>query len=389
MKYLRLIALLAGVAGTVSLLGCGGSSTGTTTVVPPPITPGTLTLSSSSVNVQQSVGSATVMVDRSSGSSGAVAVNYATSDGTALAGTDYSATTGTLLWSGSDTTAKSFAVPVTTTPGFAGTKSFNLTLSGATGGAVLGAATGTVTITGSLIPPSNFFNLSGVKLQLPIDQYGGTGGVGNIQYAEQEITSAQLTAGFADAYFYADSSNRMVFVDPSNGAVSTPGSGSDHTRSELRELYAGTGADSNNDWTSTIGGTLTASCIVQSVSADSDEATIAQIHNQSYVFALLMYRPANNDIAFDLYSSLGSSSHVRTSMVQNISLGTAISYTLVYKGNSIAVTVNGVTQNFAVDPSWAGTPMYFKLGAYHAAPNIGNPAGDHTQTAFSSFAISH
>jgi len=90
-----------------------------------------------------------------------------------------------------------------------------------------------------------------------------------------------------------------------------------------------------------------------------------------------------------LYSSLGSSSHVRTSMVKNISLGTAISYTLVYKGNSIAVTVNGVTQNFAVDPSWAGTPMYFKLGAYHAAPNVGNPAGDHTQTAFSSFAISH
>jgi hypothetical protein len=128
---------------------------------------------------------------------------------------------------------------------------------------------------------------------------------------------------------------------------------------------------------------------VQAVSANSDEATIGQIHNQSYVFILLLYRPAQKDIAIDIYSSLGSSSHTRTSIVQNVKIGDAISYSMTYKNSSLNVTVDGTTQTFPVDPSWAGTPMYFKLGAYHAAPNIGNPAGDKTQVAFSSFAVTH
>jgi len=387
MNKLQYIAGICGLFAAVGVAGCGGSSTPTATAAT--VDQGTLALASSTANVSQTAGSVVAMVSRTGGTSGTVAVNYTTVDGSAVGGTDYTATTGSLVWSSGDATAKSVIVSIATSPWFEGTKTFSVTLSSATNGAALGTATETVTISGSLVPPSNFFNLSGVKLQLPIDQYGGTGGVGNIQYADEEITSAQLVAGFADAYFYADTSNRMVFYDPSNGAVTTPGVGSDHTRSELRELYAGPGADSNNDWTSAIGGTLTASCVVQSVSVDSDEATIAQIHNQSYVFMLLMYRPAYNDIAVDIYSSLGSSTHTRTSMVQNISLNTPVSYTLKYAGNDLVATVNGVTQTFAIDPSWAGTPVYFKLGAYHAAPNTGNPAGDNTQTAFSSFAITH
>jgi len=377
----------------------GGASVGTATetvtisgglAVP---VPGTLAVSASAATVMQASGSATVTVNRTVGVNGAVSVSYTTADGTAVAGTDYTKTTGTLSWADGDASAKTVSVAVSTAPGFGATKAFSFVLSSPTGGASLGTSTEAITIAGSLSSPSNYFDLSGVKLQLPIDIYGGTGGVNNIQYAEAEVTSAQLVAGYASPYFYGDASNRMVFMAPSNGAVSTPGSGSDHTRSELRELYAGAGADSNNDWNSAIGGTLTATMTVQATSADSDEATIAQIHNQSYVFVLLLYRPANRDIAFDLYSSLGSSTHVRTSMVQNVNLGDVLSYSINYKGNNIAVTVTTAsqtkTQNFAVDPSWAGTPVYFKLGAYSAAPNIGNPAGDKTQTAFTSFAITH
>jgi uncharacterized repeat protein (TIGR01451 family) len=104
---------------------------------------------------------------------------------------------------------------------------------------------------------------------------------------------------------------------------------------------------------------------------------------------LLLYRPSQKDIAVDIYSSLGSSTHTRTSLVQNVKIGDAITYSIAYKNNSMTVTVNGTTQTYAIDPTWAGTPMYFKLGAYHAAPNIGNPAGDKTQVAFSSFAVTH
>ena len=385
------------VAGCGVLGGCSGGGSAAST--PPVVTPGTIGVASATASVMQSAGAVAVAINRSGGTSGNVSVNYATADGTAVAGTDYTKTVGSLVWSDGDATSRTVTVPVTTAPAFGGTRTFTLGLSGTLNGATIGAATETVNITGSLAPPSSLFSFTfptGTwKLQLPIDQFGGTGGTNNIQYASIEENTAALTAGFVDPYFYTDTttyagaSSHIVFVAPSNGAVTTPGTGSDHTRSELRELYTGTGADSNSDWNSAIGGTLTANCVVQAVSAASDEATIGQIHNQSYVFILLLYRPTQKDVAIDIYSSLGSSTHTRTSMVQNVKIGDAISYSLTYKNNLLNVTVNGTTQSFAIDPSWAGTPMYFKLGAYHAAPNIGNPAGDKTQVAFSSFAVTH
>jgi hypothetical protein len=42
-----------------------------------------------------------------------------------------------------------------------------------------------------------------------------------------------------------------------------------------------------------------------------------------------------------------------------------------------------------VDRSWAGTPVYFKVGAYHAAPSAGNAEGDATQVACSRFEVQH
>jgi hypothetical protein len=125
-------------------------------------------------------------------------------------------------------------------------------------------------------PPSQSFTLSGWNLTLPIDSSGGTGGTNGTQLAASTISTSQLTSGFVDSFFYADSSGRLVFTAPSNGAVTTPGSGSDHTRSELRELYSGPGADGSNDWNSAIGGTLTAACTVQSVSVDSDDRPDSQ-----------------------------------------------------------------------------------------------------------------
>jgi hypothetical protein len=360
--------------------------------------PGTISFSSAAIAVMQTAGSATLTFTRTGGSTGAVTANYTEVDGTALGGTDYTKTNGTATWADGDTANKTVNIPLSTTPYFTGTKTFQGDITGGGGGASYGTGLTTVTITGGYLPPASYFSFSGAtytwKEQLPIDQYGGTGGTNGIQYASIEESNAQINAGFVDPYFYADTAtyggatNHVIFTAPSNGAVTTPGVGSDHTRSELRELYNGTGADSNSDWNSAIGGTLTASCVVNSVSVTSDEATIGQIHNQSYVFALLMFRPGSNDIAFDLYSTLGGSTHTRTSMV-TAKLGDTINYSINYKGNSIIVTVNGTTKTFAVDSSWAGTPMYFKLGAYHAAPNTGNPSGDQTQVAFSSFSVSH
>ncbi|WP_051101800.1 Calx-beta domain-containing protein [Solimonas variicoloris] len=110
---------------------------------------GTLALGASSYSVTQNAGTLTVTVARSGGSSGAVSVQYATANGTAVAGTDYTAASGTLSWASGDTASKSFSVAISNATPFTGSKSFSITLSGTSGGATLGAASASVTINGS------------------------------------------------------------------------------------------------------------------------------------------------------------------------------------------------------------------------------------------------
>jgi hypothetical protein len=110
---------------------------------------GTLALSASSASVAQSASSYTVTVNRSGGSSGAVAVQYATSNGTAVAGTDYTAASGTLSWADGDAAAKTFNVAISNATPFSGAKTVQITLSSPTGGATLGTASATLTIIGS------------------------------------------------------------------------------------------------------------------------------------------------------------------------------------------------------------------------------------------------
>ena len=89
----------------------------------------------------------TVDVMRSGGSlGGPVSVDYATSDGTATAGTDYEAATGTLTF-GPGEASKSVTVHVTSDAAHEGDETLQLKLSNATGGASLGSPAGaTVTI---------------------------------------------------------------------------------------------------------------------------------------------------------------------------------------------------------------------------------------------------
>jgi len=370
-----------------------GTPSAATVSITPTTYYGSIAFAASTTAINQSAGTSSLSVTRTGGSSGAVTVQYATSDGSATAGTDYTAASGTLTWANGDSTAKTITVPISTALAFNGAKTFTVTLSAPTGGAALGSPiANTATITGTAFVPANCpqFNFNPYKLTLPIDQYGGTGGVNNTQYAANTISTSQILAGFVDPYFYADASCNIVFTAPSNGAVTTPGSGSDHTRSEFRELYYGTGADSNNDWNSSIGGTLTATAKLLAISADTDESIIGQIHGQTYVFMLLNYLPKTQSIDVDIFTTNTSTSgDVRTPIITGVGIGSVITYKLVYSGNTITATVNGVTQSFPIDSSWANTPVYFKLGAYSGASNTGNPVGDQTQTSFSAFSITH
>jgi uncharacterized delta-60 repeat protein len=86
--------------------------------------------------VIETEGEAVVSVERSGDTSGIVTVDYVASDGTAQAGLDYRAASGTLVFGPSET-SKTFAVPILDDRLAEGDETVNLTLSNPTGGASL------------------------------------------------------------------------------------------------------------------------------------------------------------------------------------------------------------------------------------------------------------
>jgi hypothetical protein len=73
---------------------------------------GSVQFTVSSIQVIEDVGALTVTVLRTGGASGNLSVDYATADGTAIAGQDYTATSGTLNFAGGET-SKTFQIPIT------------------------------------------------------------------------------------------------------------------------------------------------------------------------------------------------------------------------------------------------------------------------------------
>jgi hypothetical protein len=105
--------------------------------------PGTIKFDEATFEVAETAGQAVITVERSGGEDGAVSVQYATSDGTATAGQDYTPAAGTLSWAAGDETAKTFTIPLANDGVAEGAETVHLTLSNPTGGATLDAVRGT------------------------------------------------------------------------------------------------------------------------------------------------------------------------------------------------------------------------------------------------------
>ncbi len=147
----------------------GPSPTPTSTPIP---NPGSLNLSSSSISASENAGSVSLNVQRAGGSSGIVSVNYAISNGSAIAGSDYTQTQGTVTFTNGDTAPKSITVPIINDTLAEQSETFSVTLSAPTGGALLGTpATAIVTIQDDDSPPTQVF---------PIGYYAFDEGAGSI-----------------------------------------------------------------------------------------------------------------------------------------------------------------------------------------------------------------
>lgn len=109
------------------LSACGGDGGGGGTN-----TAGTIQLGSTTYDVTEGE-VINILVTRSGGSSGAASVDYATSDGTAIAGTDYPATSGTLTFADGVSGNQTISIPVTDDSTAEVAEAFTLALSNVSG----------------------------------------------------------------------------------------------------------------------------------------------------------------------------------------------------------------------------------------------------------------
>src|SRR5213076_1638934 len=100
-------------------------------------TAGTVQFSQASYSVTEGTASVTITVTRAGGAASGVTVDYATSNGTAAAGSDYTAKSGTLSFAAGQT-SKTFTIPIINDTLHESDETVNLTLSNPTGGATLG-----------------------------------------------------------------------------------------------------------------------------------------------------------------------------------------------------------------------------------------------------------
>ena len=212
-----------------------------------------LQLSASAYQVAQSAGELTVTVNRTGGSKGAVSSAYATSNGTAKAGTDYTAKSGTLNWTDGDAAPKTFAVTISNATPFSSSKSFSVALSDPHGGAMLGSpSSAAVTINGDAPPPESSLQLAAATdsvaqsagtLSVTVTRSGSNGAVsvayatsngtavagtdytaasGTLNWAEGDTTSKSFAVAISNATPFSGS--RTFTVALSNASAATLGS---------------------------------------------------------------------------------------------------------------------------------------------------------------------
>ncbi len=159
---------------------------------------GTLDLSAASATLSESGPAITLTVDRTGGSDGTVAVDYATADGTAAAPGDYTALNGTLTFLNGELSKTLILTPTSDTT-WEPSEDFTLNLSNPVD-ATLGVATATVTINDddprsagtlalSTATESVAENAAG-GLTLMVSRTGGTDGAVSVDYATANGTAA-------------------------------------------------------------------------------------------------------------------------------------------------------------------------------------------------------
>jgi hypothetical protein len=179
--------------------------------------PGTLAFSAPSYSASEGDPSGIVAsVTRSGGSAGIVSVAFSTSNGSAIAGSDYQPQTGSLTWGDGDAGSRSIVVSLLDDTTFEGDESLGLALSNPSGGASLGSPSSvTLTIQDNDLPDPGQVQLgassysiaeSGGFLTVTVARVGGSNGQVSVDYALSDVSAT----GGVD---YALTSGTLVWAD--------------------------------------------------------------------------------------------------------------------------------------------------------------------------------
>lgn len=167
-------------------------------------------LTQAATSGSEGAGSIAVSVTRTGGREGSATVNYATSNGTATAGSDYTSTSGTLTF-GAGELVKTFSIPILNDSTIEANETIQVTLSAATGNSTLGTlASGTVTIEDNdtitpvaLSPATPGVTEAATSLTFTVSRTAG-GSTGTIDWS--------TTAGTATAADFQAASGTLSFA---------------------------------------------------------------------------------------------------------------------------------------------------------------------------------
>ncbi len=202
------------------------------------------------VSVAENGTSVTFTVSKTGATALAHTVAYATANGTATAGSDYTAASGTLSFASADT-SKTFTVAVSDDTTFEGNETFTAALSAPSNGALIGDASGTATITENDAAPTLVISdqtaTEGAVLTFTVTRSGATALSHSVNYATASgsatsgvdftATSGTLTFAPADTSktFTVTTTQDTVFEQaegftavlsaPTNGIVLADGTG--------------------------------------------------------------------------------------------------------------------------------------------------------------------
>jgi hypothetical protein len=237
---LRIAALLPALVTALLLSGCGGATGAPGTSAAQPVattpaptqtstlTPGSypITLSASTYAVSQDAGVVAIPVVRTGPAAEAVSVDYATSDLSAIAGTNYTAASGTLSWQANDSSQRTITVHVNGSAAFAGDRTFAIALSKPSAAAVIGSpGSARISISGTasgstgtlaFADAAASISQSAPTAVIAVNRSGGAIGATSVNYATSagsalagiDFTTATGTLNWADG----DSAAKMITV---------------------------------------------------------------------------------------------------------------------------------------------------------------------------------